>query len=173
MTSHTQHTRQRWNWQPILLLEASSPFPNSCLHVCSLHFSTASYSGWKCEEGGTVLPCNRARAAQGCSVGMSSGLQEIWTAVWLLTRRDTAGKICWLHIISSSLLECTEPHRSWGPFLVRWDYFLSWLCFIVNLTRTFLGHLNKMTSGHSNFNHSVKAKIITLDSVRNWERSKI
>lgn len=45
-------------------------------------------------------------------------------AVWLLTRRDTAGKIWGLHIISSSLLEWTEPHRSWDPFPVSWDYFL-------------------------------------------------
>lgn len=77
VTSNTQHTWQRWNWQPILLLEASSPFPNSCLHVCSLHFFHASCSCWKCGEGGTVLLCNRARAVQGCSVGMCSDLQKL------------------------------------------------------------------------------------------------
>lgn len=74
VTSNTQHTWQRWNWQPVLLLEASSPFPNSCLHVCSLHFSPASGSCWKHGEGGTVLLCNRA--VQDCSTSMSSGLQE-------------------------------------------------------------------------------------------------
>lgn len=93
MTSNTLHTWQRWNWQPILLLEASSPFPNSCLHVCSLHFSPASCSCWKRGEGGTVFLCNRARAVRGCSVGTSSGQQETGRALWLLTRRDTAGKM--------------------------------------------------------------------------------
>lgn len=69
--------------------------------------------------------CSYATEQELCSVGMSSGLQETWTAVWLLTRRDTTGKICWLHIISSSPLEWTEPRRSWSPFPVSWDYFLS------------------------------------------------
>lgn len=36
VTSATQHTWQRRNWQPILWLGASSPFPNSCLHVCTV-----------------------------------------------------------------------------------------------------------------------------------------
>lgn len=68
MTSITQHTWQRWIWQPILLHEASSPLPNSCLHVCSLHFSPASC--WEWREGGTAWLCHRGR------LGKSLGLQE-------------------------------------------------------------------------------------------------
>ena len=108
MTSITQHTWQRWIWQPILLLEASSPSPNSCLHVCSLHFSLASCSLLEMRRGRHCVPLQQSKRCSGHSVGKSSGLQETESAVWLLTRRDTTGKICWLHI------QLLFPAHSWN-----------------------------------------------------------
>jgi len=99
MTSITQHTWQRWIWQPILLHEASSPSPNSCLHVCSLHFSCKLHVAGSMESEALAWLCNRASAVQGCSVGKCSGLQEARRAVWLLAGRDTTAKICWLHTL--------------------------------------------------------------------------
>lgn len=61
MTSITQHTWQRWIWQPVLLLEASSPSPNNCLHVCSSHFSLASCSSLEMGSGRHCLPLQQSK----------------------------------------------------------------------------------------------------------------
>lgn len=102
MTSNTQHTQQRWNWQPVLFLEASSPFPNSCLRLqfallsCKL-FMLEMWRGRHCVPLQQSKSCSRLLCEY---ILGSAGNSESCMA-----GRDTAGKICWLHIISSSLLE--------------------------------------------------------------------
>lgn len=124
MTSITQHTWQRCIWQPILLLEASSPSPNSCLHVCSSHFSLASCLSLEMGRGRHCVPLQQSKCCSRTLCGQVLETAKIQRAVRLLTRRDAAGKICWLHDFSSLQMEWTKTHGSWGAFPVSWDYSL-------------------------------------------------
>lgn len=92
MTSITQHTWQRCIWQPILLLEASSPSPNSCLHVCSSHFSLASCLSLEMGRGRHCVPLQQSKCCSRTLCGQVLETAKIQRAVRLLTRRDAAVK---------------------------------------------------------------------------------
>ena len=113
-------------WQPLHSTHGSDGFgsqlcslklpllPPAAVYMFAVRLSLLEVAPrWKHGEGGTACLGDGASAAQGCSVGQSSGLQETPRAARVLIRRDNAGKSCWLHV------ELLFPARCWDGLNLR------------------------------------------------------